>query len=201
MEKILWLISSPRGDASVSQQAGNKVIELLTHRYPDVQVVVRELVKNPVPFIDTEFAEKMFMTAEDASNEPSLQVSEALIAEVVEAGAIILSTPMHNFTVPAPLKAWIDQVVRADRTFKRTPVGKVGLLKDKPVYILVATGGIVLGDDATQPDFLTPYLKAIFSTIGIHDISFAHLERAGAEKESFDTILNNIRSELEIVWG
>jgi len=201
MEKILWLNSSARGEASVSWRAGNKLLELITEQHPNVRITARDLIKKPIPFIDADFAEKMQMSADDASNEPSLAVSEALIGEIVEADAIILSTPMHNFTVPAPLKAWIDQVVRAERTFNRTPEGKVGLLKDKPVYILVATGGTILGKDARQPDFLTPYLKAVFSTIGIHDVSFVHLERMGAELVPSDKIFNKLRSELEIVWG
>jgi len=201
MKKILWLNSSARGVDSNSRRAGKALIERLTQHHPNVQVVIRELVTDPVPFIDAEFTEKMFMGAEDASREPCLQVSETLIAEVVEADAIILSTPMHNFTVPAPLKAWIDQVVRAERTFKRTAQGKVGLLQDKPAYILIAAGGALTEEDANQPDFLTPYLKTIFSTIGIQDVSFVHLEKTGPAKLPTTSISDIVSSKLEIVWG
>ena len=83
---------------------------------------------------------------------------------------------MHNFTVPALLKAWIDQVVRFGRTFRSTPEGKIGLLADRPTFVLVASGGYIIGERARQPDFLTPYLTAILGTIGIHDVNFVHID-------------------------
>ena len=99
------------------------------------------------------------------------------IAELEQAGALIISTPMNNFTVPAVLKAWIDQVLRLERTFSSTPAGKVGLLADRPTYVVVATGGFVTGEHARQPDFLTPYLQAVLATLGIRTVQFLYLER------------------------
>ncbi len=83
---------------------------------------------------------------------------------------------MHNFTVPAVLKAWIDQVLRLNRTFRLTPAGKVGLLADRPTYVVVATGGPISGERARQPDFLTPYLEAVLRTLGVHTVHFLRLE-------------------------
>ena len=87
---------------------------------------------------------------------------------------------MHNFTVPAVLKAWIDQIVRIHRTFKSTPAGKIGTLTNRPVYIVIASGGWFSGPSPTgtpaQPDFLTPYLTVILNTIGLHDIHIIALE-------------------------
>ena len=87
---------------------------------------------------------------------------------------------MNNYTVPATLKAWIDQIVRIHRTFRSTPQGKVGLLRDRPVYVVIASGGYFSRPSPQgtppQPDFLTPYLRAIFGTIGITDLHFIMLE-------------------------
>jgi len=74
------------------------------------------------------------------------------------------------------LKAWIDQVLRFERTFTRTPEGKRGLLADRPTYVVVATGGFITGERARQPDFLTPYLTAVLATLGIRTVEFLHLE-------------------------
>jgi FMN-dependent NADH-azoreductase len=107
-------------------------------------------------------------------------MSETLINELERADAVVIATPMHNLTVPAVLKAWIDQIVRIHRTFSSTPRGKVGKLADRPVYIVIASGGWFSGPSPTgapaQPDFLTPYLRTIFSTIGIRDIHVMALE-------------------------
>jgi FMN-dependent NADH-azoreductase len=87
---------------------------------------------------------------------------------------------MHNMTVPASLKSWIDHVVRAQRTFNVTPAGKVGLLRDRPVFVSIASGGRFSGDRARQPDFLTPYMQAVLGTIGLLDLKFFSIQGTGA---------------------
>ena len=131
-------------------------------------------------------------TAESARDSGALQESEKLIEELDAADILIISTPMHNFTVPSMLKAWIDQVIRFGRTFQSTPTGKIGLLRNKPVFIVIASGGLFTGKNPTQPDFLTPYLRAILATIGLKDIHFVTAEamcrgpEALAAGEAFD---------------
>src|SRR5262245_31937184 len=104
---------------------------------------------------------------------------------------------MHNFTVPAPFKLWIDQVVRSGRTFRSTPEGKIGLLKDRPTFVIVATGSAVAGPWAHQPDFLTPYLSAVLGTIGIHNLNFIRLE--GTSRDAIGT-LARARSAMQAKW-
>jgi FMN-dependent NADH-azoreductase len=93
---------------------------------------------------------------------------------------VVIGTPMHNFTVPSTLKAWIDHVVRARRTFNVTKEGKVGRLRDRPVFVAVSSGGRFSGEPARQPDFLTPYLKAVLGTIGLHDLTFFSVQGTGS---------------------
>jgi FMN-dependent NADH-azoreductase len=102
--------------------------------------------------------------------------SEELIQELESADFVVIATPMHNFTVPAALKRWIDHVVRIRRTFNATAEGKVGALRDRPVFVAVSSGGRFSGERTHQPDFLTPYLKAILGTIGLHDLTFFSVE-------------------------
>src|SRR4029079_1108187 len=108
----------------------------------------------------------------DISQEGSIARSEELIREIESSDFVVIGTPMHNFTVPSALKAWIDHVVRARRTFNVTREGKVGRLHDRPVFVAVSSGGRFSGERARQPDFLTPYLKAVLGTIGLHDLTF-----------------------------
>jgi FMN-dependent NADH-azoreductase len=110
----------------------------------------------------------------------AFEVSEALIQELEAADAVVIATPMHNYTVPAVLKAWIDQIVRIHRTFRSTPAGKVGLLRDRPVFVVAASGGWFTGPSPNgapaQPDFLTPYLRAALATIGLMEVNVIALE-------------------------
>ena len=110
--------------------------------------------------------------------------SEKLIQELESSDIVVIATPMHNFTVPSGLKAWIDHVVRVRRTFNVTAEGKAGTLYDRPVFVAVSSGGRYSGDRARQPDFLTPYLKAILGTIGLHDLTFFSVQGTGPGPEA-----------------
>ncbi|AHZ68709.1 hypothetical protein OU5_1630 [Pseudomonas mandelii JR-1] len=83
---------------------------------------------------------------------------------------------MNNLTVPSVLKAWIDQILRAGRTFKSTPAGKVGMLQDRPVFIGIASGGVFTGDRANQPDFLIPYLSVVLDCVGLKTLQFLSVQ-------------------------
>jgi FMN-dependent NADH-azoreductase len=102
--------------------------------------------------------------------------SEELIQELESATCVVIATPMHNFTVPVALKAWIDHVVRVRRTFDATAHGKVSALHDRPVFVAVSSGERFCGDRTHQPGFLTPYLKATLGTIGLQDVTFFSVE-------------------------
>jgi FMN-dependent NADH-azoreductase len=102
--------------------------------------------------------------------------SEELIQELECSDYVVIGTPMHNFTVPSALKAWIDHVVRVRRTFDSTREGYVGRLRDRPVFVAVSSGGRYSGERARQPDFLTPYLRAILGIIGLHDLTVFSIE-------------------------
>lgn len=102
----------------------------------------------------------------------SLDLSETLIREVETSDVVVIGTPMNNLTVPSVFKAWIDQILRAGRTFTSTPAGKVGMLPDRPVFIGIASGGVFSGERANQPDFLTPYLSVVFGSIGLKNVQF-----------------------------
>ena len=107
-----------------------------------------------------------------------MRLSEILIAELEVCDVLVIGTPMHNYTVPSALKAWIDHVVRARRSFAFGPRGKYGLLADRPTY-LVTVSGDPRGAEGDQPDFLVPYLRAILHTIGITSVRVLSVQRSG----------------------
>ncbi len=185
---ILLIECSPRGAASCSRLVAQDLLARLQAVDRPARVVRRDLAADPPPFVDAAFAASLSLRRGEspAREAPALACSEALIAELEAADILILSTPMHNFTVPAVLKAWIDQVVRIQRSFRSTPEGKVGLLRDRPTFVISASGGLIAGPAARQPDFLTPYLRTILATIGLRDVSFLHLTISSREPQAFE---------------
>ena len=170
---ILHIDSSPRRQ-SHSRQLSAAVVERLLEVAPGASVSRRDLGTEPLPHAVADYAVALSTpTTLAAPPKGSLDVSEALIQEVEAADVIVIGTPMHNFAIPSALKAWIDQILRVGRTMKSTPAGKVGMLRDRPVFIGVASGAIFSGERANQPDFLTPYLSLALSSIGLKTSSFS----------------------------
>lgn len=180
---ILHISSSPRGRDSESRRLSLQIVNHLTRANPGATVVERELGQIALPHIDSGHA-AMLGGAQPLRLEPAstgtLAISEVLIRELESADAVVIGTPMHNFSAPASLKVWIDHVVRVGRTFDVGMQGKIGRLRDRPVLIAVASGGVFSGENARQPDFLTPYLRAVLAVVGLRDVSFFTVEGTGA---------------------
>lgn len=177
--KILHISCSPRGPASESYWLSQKIIGFLVQRAPAAVLIDREIGGGALTHIDGNYALTLGArqpSAEAISQEGSVARSDKLIQELEQADVLVIATPMHNLTIPSALKAWIDHIARVKRTFSIGPEGKTGLLRDRPVFIAVASGGQYTGKRARQPDFLTPYLKTILATLGLHDLNFFSVE-------------------------
>jgi FMN-dependent NADH-azoreductase len=106
----------------------------------------------------------------------ALACSDLLINEVLEANVIVLAAPVHNLSIPSTLKAWIDHVVRAGRTFSYTPNGPKGLVAGKRAIVVLASGGIFSDGPAKPFDFHEPYLRAVLGFIGITNVDVIRVE-------------------------
>jgi FMN-dependent NADH-azoreductase len=169
---ILHIDCSPRPE-SHSRQLSAAIVKKLLEVAPAASISRRDLGAEPLPHAAADYATTLSSPATLAAPlKGALDLAEALIHQVEGADVIVIGTPMHNLTVPSVLKAWIDQIMRAGRTFRSTPAGKVGMLRDRPVFVGIASGGVFTGERANQPDFLTPYLSAVLSSIGLKTLQF-----------------------------
>ena len=176
---LLHISASPRGALSFSTKLGKQLARQISAKFPQLELVECDLGKFVPAAPNAVFAAENLMPL-DAREKNTL--SDWLIHDLEAAGAVIITTPMHNFGIPVALKAWVDQVVRPLRTFERTSQGKRGLLADRPTYIIVTCGGPVTGPFG-QADFLTPYLEYVLPTIGLRDISLILLDSMNRNDE------------------
>jgi len=175
---ILHIDCSAR-EASYSRSLSAAIVEQLVDARRGARIVRRDLGRNPIPHADSGYAAALAspQALAGGSCDDALLLSEQLIREIEQADVLVIGTPMNNFTVPSVFKAWIDQVLRMGRTIGKGPGGeKFGLLRDRPVYIGIASGGVFHGDGARQPDFLTPYLSAAFGCVGLRSLQFLPLQ-------------------------
>jgi FMN-dependent NADH-azoreductase len=198
MNHILYISCSPKGSASICRTFAQEVLAGLIQRHPSAAIVHRDLAAAPPPFVDADFCAAIM---DPVGSHAAFAASEQLIDDLERADGVVIATPMHNYTVPAVLKAWIDQIVRIHRTFASTPTGKLGKLSDRPVYVVIASGGWFTGLSPTgtpaQPDFLTPYLRAVLNTIGINEIHFLTLEGVTRGPEMRDRAFHQAREQLD----
>lgn len=176
--KLLRVDSSARRN-SVSRQLTDRFVETWKKENPAGEVTERDLAKTHLPLITDEWT--LAAHSDPATLTPAqrdtLSVSEALIEELLAADTIVIGAPMYNLTVSAPLKAWIDQIVRIGRTFMYGPNGPDGILKGKKVIVLTSRGGAFRpGTPTAQYDHQEPYLRHILAFIGLTDVTFIHAE-------------------------
>jgi FMN-dependent NADH-azoreductase len=185
MPNLLHLLVSARAEKSHSRAVGQELVKTFAARLPNLRIVERDLGGTSFPLPDGCFMEASLMSECDRgpAQYNALGLSEALIGELETADSVVISSPMHNFTVPAALKAWIDYVVRPRRTFQSTPEGKVGLVADRPVYVVVTCGGSFGKGPADQTDFFSPYLRYALGSIGIRTVNILRLENLNRGSE------------------
>lgn len=179
MSILLHIAASPSGLLSSSYRAGREAIAHLQKQSPDLQVIERQLGVTPLPAIDADWVAASLMPAQRRGETENkiLALSEQLIGELERSDAILISTPMHNFALPAVLKTWVDYIVRPHRTFGLSAAGKSGLLNARPVKVILSSGGPLESPSTWQADFVTPYLRHVFDTIGMPDLEIIKLDR------------------------
>ncbi|SAK52440.1 (Acyl-carrier protein) phosphodiesterase [Caballeronia hypogeia] len=190
--KVLFINASPHGAASHGYRLALDMIDTL-RRNSRVETIERDLVAKPLPPITSDYARAITSRAPDASQ---FDVSEQLIREIETTDALVINTPMHNFTVPATLKLWIDYVLRIHRTFAATPEGKIGLMRDRPAFVIVGSGGFHSGEHARQCDFLTPYLRYALGSIGLQSLHFLLLQGLVRGDEAVAEALRSAREHI-----
>ena len=182
---VLHINASSRYDGSLTRAVSTQLTEILTGQY-ELTVKQRD-VASGLPFIDEEWINANFTDPADRSEVQKnvLALSDLLINEVKAADVLVLAVPIYNFGIPAALKAWIDLVARARETFRYTENGPVGLIENKKVYLVMASGGVPLESDV---DFASQYLKFFMQFIGISDVTLVNANHYFEQPDSSEKL-------------
>ena len=167
MTTILRLDASVTGAASVTTGLNALAVETLNPN-GDATVVHRDLTQLPLPTAASWGAAGTPDADRTADQAESASLADALIAELEAADTVIIAAPLYNFGVPSAVKAWMDYVARAGRTFAYTEQGPQGLLTGKRAIIVTASGGVPIGSEG---DFATPHLSHFLGFLGFTDIT------------------------------
>ncbi|MFN7029158.1 MAG: FMN-dependent NADH-azoreductase [Sphingopyxis sp.] len=170
MSHILRIDASARNSGSTTRQLADQLVTRLVEQGYGSAVTRRDLALTPPALLTEAWVGANFTDDADRSDDQRavLAHSDELIAELEAADTIVIGVPVYNFAIPAALKAWIDQIARARRTFRYTETGPEGLLKGKKAYLVVASGGVPVGSDY---DFATGYLRHVLGFVGITDVT------------------------------
>ena len=181
--KILQINASARSEGGNSTRLANAIIAHLKSHHPEAEVEVRDLARNPLPFLDEAGVTALFTPADQRTPEQIARIAqdEAMIARVQAANVLVLGVPMYNFGVSVQLKSFIDSIARAGITFRYTESGPEGLLKGKRVYVACARGGVYRD---TPADSQTPYLRQVLGFLGMTDVEFIYAEGMNMGPES-----------------
>jgi FMN-dependent NADH-azoreductase len=180
MSSLLAIEVSPRHAFSTSRKLAAHFIDHWKAEHPGAPVVVRDLMRTPPPLVDLAWIGGAYTPREQHSPESAaaIKVSDDLIAELKVADHILIGTPMFNFSIPAVLKAYIDQIVRVGVTISPN---NVGLLTGKKATIILASGGdFSPGSPVEKYNHASGYLRQVLAWIGITDVEIILVGRARA---------------------
>jgi FMN-dependent NADH-azoreductase len=171
--KLLHIDSSVLGPSSVSRQVSAAIVDRLRKATPDLDVAYRDLTLTPLAHLSGLHLSAMQGAALEDGLQQDIDASQAVMDEFLAADIVVLGAPMYNFTIPSQLKAWIDRIVVAGKTFKYGAQGAEGLAGNKRVIIAISRGGFYGADTpAAVGEHLETYLRWVFGFIGVTNPTF-----------------------------
>jgi FMN-dependent NADH-azoreductase len=171
--KLLHIDSSVLGPHSVSRQVSAAIVDSLRKVTPGLEIVYRDLATTPLAHLSGPHLAAAQGAAPDSALQPDLAAGQAVLDEFLAADTVVLGAPMYNFTIPSQLKAWIDRILVAGKTFKYSEQGAEGLAGNKRVIVAISRGGFYgAGTPAAVGEHLETYLRWVFGFIGVTNLEF-----------------------------
>jgi FMN-dependent NADH-azoreductase len=202
--KLLHIDSSPLGTASVSRDLSRKAAEQWAASHPGTSAEYLDLAADAPSHLDMDSLG--FRLGTDAAQLTPAQrrenaVSERLVSQFLAADVVVIGAPMYNFAIPSQLKAWIDRIAQAGRTFRYTAAGPEGLAKGKTVIVVSTRGGMYAGLPGEVMDHQESYLETVFGFFGITDVRFLRAEGLAMGDQARAKALAAVEVEIRARFG
>jgi len=206
MTQLLRINSSSRLEGSHSSAIADTFEAAFRQKHPGCRVVTRNVADGSIPIIGQKTIEGFYAPQDTlpAELKEATALSDELIGELQAADTLLLAVPIYNFSIPAALKAWVDQVTRIGHTFSMSETGFSGLLKTRRAVVACVYGaeGYLAEEPFAAANFVQPYLAFLLSFLGIADIEFVHVQgTATASPEIVDKRLEDARSAARNAAG
>lgn len=199
--KLLRIDASARLDGSHSRDLGDHFCAALRDAVPNLDITVRDLATKPTELIQDTTIVGFYTPGDEMTSamRQATALSDQLIDELQAADTLLLTVPMYNFSIPAALKAWIDQVVRINHTFSYNGTAFTGLVKARQAYVVCAYGaaGYAPGEGFEAANFLQPYMQFLLQFLGIDSIDFAAVQATTADEQTVATNTTTAKEQID----
>jgi FMN-dependent NADH-azoreductase len=186
--KLLHIDSSILGEASASRALTGAIVARWKEAHPDAQIIHRDLVAQELPHLTH--------AALTGANEIEAARNAAVLQEFLDADVVVLGAPMYNFTLPSQLKAWVDRITVAGKTFRYTDQGPEGLAGGKQVIVALSRGGIY--PPGAPAEFAESYLKFLFGFLGVRDVTFVRAEGLARSSQQREAALQSAHASIPV---
>ncbi|HLT99914.1 MAG TPA: NAD(P)H-dependent oxidoreductase [Burkholderiaceae bacterium] len=200
--KLLHVDSSVNGAASVSRGLTQQVVDKWVAHHPDVDVEYLDLAVETPPHFSADSlvirrpAGAPLTDAEQRENE----LAQKLVNQFLSADVVVVGAPLYNFSIPSQLKAWIDRLAQAGRTFRYTQNGPEGLAGGKTLIAVLSRGGIYSTSEAGQAmEHQESYLKTVFGFFGVSDVRVVRAEGTDMGADSREAALRAAAEQIDAV--
>ena len=188
--KVLRVLANPKtAEQSASLKIEQAFTAALKAKHPEAQILTIDVYKDEIPLLDAKLLPAFFgAPPADAETARRRDRQKAILDQFLAADLLVIATPMWNFNAPPMLKAFIDTILVAGKTFKYTATGPVGLATGKKAVLCIASGGVYEGAMAAY-DTLTPMLKTQLGFIGVTDVTVLNApgQGGGGDKAAAST--------------
>ena len=191
---IYHIDASSKKENSITRRFSKLMVEKLLNK-KEQKVTYRDVGQaKGLKFVDSTVVGGLFKPEDGRTEEQktALKPSDQIIHEATDNDTWVIGLPIYNFSMPATFKTWADMLARARKTFKYTENGPVGLLENKKVYVIIASGGTTIDSEI---DFCTPWLRQFMKFVGVNDLTIIKADRYSQEKES--DVINQIEKEVK----
>ena len=199
--QLLHLDSSVLGAASVSRRLSAEIVARHQALHPGLRVVVRDLAADPALHLSgAHMAAFQGEATDDATITADLVKGNAYMDELFASDILVIGAPMYNLSIPTPLKAWIDRIAVAGKTFRYTATGPEGLLKNKKAFIASSRGGVYsAGSPAAALEHQESYLIGLLAFIGIVDVTVVRAEGLALGPQAKDAAIAHALADIAAI--